>query len=115
MKSFRPRCCPDDYETIRLSPCGSVNKERARTFEGVVVGTIPTVVEVWVKPRSKKGPLVESDPTGRLIVYVREPAVDGKANQATIGLLAKYFEVAPRCIELISGQAARRKRFRIHR
>ena len=46
-------------------------------------------------------------------MYVREPAVDGKANTAVIRVLAEHFEVPKSRVELVSGAAARIKRFRI--
>lgn len=72
-------------------------------------------VHVHVKPGSRKGPLVQTDADGTLTVYVREPAVDGKANQAVIRLLAQHFGVPRGNVELASGATARRKRFRITR
>ena len=71
-------------------------------------------ITVRVKPGSRKGPLVESGPGG-LTVYVREPAVEGKANKAVIRLLAEHFDVPPSHVELVSGPGARVKRFRIGR
>lgn len=79
--------------------------------------TVRTVV-VKVKPGSRKGPLVEAgaaDIEGGLTVYVRERAVDGKANQAVLRLLAEHFGVPRNHIELVSGAAARVKRFRVTR
>ncbi len=72
-------------------------------------------VAVRVKPGSRKGPLVEADADGQLTVYVREPAIDGKANKAVIRVLAEHFGVPPSRVELTSGAAARIKRFRISR
>ncbi|OBJ71702.1 DUF167 domain-containing protein [Mycobacterium sp. 1274756.6] len=71
------------------------------------------IIVVRVKPGSRKGPLVEPDDAGVLTVYVREPAVDGKANRAVLELLAKRFEVPRSHVELVSGATARLKRFRI--
>lgn len=71
------------------------------------------IVAVRVKPGSRKAPLVEADDDGALTVYVREPAVDGKANDAVIRLLAEHFDVPRRNVELTSGATARLKRFRI--
>ncbi|MDR3661608.1 MAG: DUF167 domain-containing protein [Mycobacterium sp.] len=71
------------------------------------------MVNVRVKPGSRKGPLVETDEDGSLTVYVREPAVDGKANAAVIRVLAEHFGVPRSRIELVSGASARIKRFRI--
>lgn len=72
-------------------------------------------VVVKVKPGSRKGPLVETDEDGQLTVYVREPAVDGKANAAVIRVLAEHLGVPRSRVELASGAGARVKRFRIDR
>ena len=70
-------------------------------------------VTVGVKPGSKKGPLVEIGPAGDLTIYVRERAVDGKANDAVTKLLAQHLGVPRSRVELISGATARLKRFRV--
>lgn len=70
-------------------------------------------VTVRVKPRSKKGPLVQTSLTGELLVYVREPSVEGKANKAVTELLAKYFEVPKSHVLIISGHKSKLKRFEI--
>ena len=68
---------------------------------------------LFVKPGSKKGPLVEVSETGEITVYVRERAVDGAANKAVIELLAKHFGVAKSLIEIETGFAGRHKRVRV--
>lgn len=70
-------------------------------------------VNARVKPGSKKGPLVQTSLTGELLVYVREPAVEGRANKAVVELLAKYFEVPKSHIQIISGHKSKQKRFKI--
>ncbi|KRE34479.1 hypothetical protein ASG82_19750 [Mycobacterium sp. Soil538] len=70
-------------------------------------------VAVHVKPGSTKGPLVETAPDGALTIYVRERAVDGKANEAVIRVLAEHLGVPRGRIRLASGATSRRKRFRI--
>ncbi|EFG79128.1 hypothetical protein HMPREF0591_1025 [Mycobacterium parascrofulaceum ATCC BAA-614] len=72
-----------------------------------------SVVAVRVKPGSRKGPLVEEGPNGELTIYVRERAVDGKANDAVTGLLAAHLELPRSRVELISGRTSRLKRFRV--
>jgi uncharacterized protein (TIGR00251 family) len=72
-------------------------------------------VVVRVKPGSKKGPLVEVAEDGELTIYVREPAVEGKANEAVVRLLAKHLDVPRSRLELVSGATSRVKRFRIVR
>lgn len=71
------------------------------------------VVSVRVKPGSKKGPVVEAGPDGELTIYVRERAVEGKANDAVVALLAKHLGVPRSRVELASGATSRMKRFRI--
>ena len=44
-----------------------------------------------VKPGSRKGPLVEVGADGELTVYVQARAVEGKANEAVVKLLATHF------------------------
>ena len=72
-------------------------------------------VVVTVKPGSRKGPLVEIGPTGELTIYVREPAVGGRANEAVARLLAAHLQLPRSRIELVSGVTSRHKRFRVSR
>ena len=75
----------------------------------------PVDIVVKVKPGSRKGPLVEVDPSGELTIYVREPAVDGKANDAVTRLLAAHLQLPRSRVELVSGVTSRQKRFRVRR
>ncbi|CDQ45000.1 MULTISPECIES: DUF167 domain-containing protein [Mycolicibacterium] len=70
-------------------------------------------VVVRVKPGSRKGPLIETGDDGELTVYVPERAVDGKANEAVIKLLAAHLGVPRSRLELVSGATARVKRYRL--
>jgi uncharacterized protein len=72
-------------------------------------------VVVRVKRGSRKGPLVEVGPNGELTIYVREPAVDGEANDAVTRLLAAHLQLPRSQVELVSGAASRLKRFRVSR
>ena len=71
------------------------------------------VVVATVKPGSSKGPLVETDSDGALTVYVRDRAVDGKANEAVVRVLAEHFGVPRSHVELVSGASSRHKRFKV--
>lgn len=64
---------------------------------------------ILIKPNSAKGPLVESQPDGSLIVYIREIAADGQANTALIKVLAKHLDVPKSRIKIIRGQISRHK------
>ena len=66
-------------------------------------------ITVRVKPGSKKGPLVQLGLDGHLLVYVREPALDGKANTAVRELLAQYYEVPKSQVEIIRGHTSKTK------
>jgi uncharacterized protein len=74
---------------------------------------VTQTVVVRVKPGSKKGPLVEAGADGQLTIYVREQAVEGKANEAVVKVLAEHLGVSRSQVELASGAASRIKRFRV--
>ena len=69
-------------------------------------------VVVRVKPGSSKGPLVESDEEG-LVVFVREKAIDGGANEGVINLLAEHFGVVKSKVRVVRGHTARIKQIEI--
>ena len=64
---------------------------------------------IYIKPNSKKGPLVVESSDGTLIVYVREPAVEGRANEALVKILAEHLDVPKTRIAIIRGVSSRRK------
>lgn len=66
-------------------------------------------INVTIKPNSKKGPEITAQVDGSLLVFIREIAVDGKANEALIKLLAKHFGVAKTRVEIVRGHTSRHK------
>lgn len=70
-------------------------------------------ISVRVKPGSKVGPLIKIEDDQTLTVYVHERAVDGKANEAVVKLLAKHFGIAKSRVELIRGATSKVKCFEI--
>ena len=66
-------------------------------------------INITVKPNSTKGPLLEEQPDKSLIIYLREIAFDGQANQALIKLLAKHFKASKNNISIIRGKTSRHK------
>lgn len=66
-------------------------------------------VTVQVKAGSSKGPLVEADADGGLVVYVRERAIEGAANDAVVRLIAAHFGVAPSRVSIRRGHTSKRK------
>lgn len=69
-------------------------------------------ISILVHPNARK-PRVEKDLLGTLHVYVHEPPLEGKANNAVIEALAKYFEVKRSRVLLVSGQKSKIKLFEI--
>jgi uncharacterized protein YggU (UPF0235/DUF167 family) len=74
---------------------------------------VAETVVVTVKPGSRKGPLVETAADGALTIYVREPAIEGKATAAAARLLAQHLGVPRTAVTLVSGATSRIKRFRV--
>lgn len=69
-----------------------------------------------IKPNSKKGNLIQKmqDENGDFFeIFVREPAIEGKANLAVIKLLAKEFDVSKSRVSLKTGTKSRFKVFEI--
>ena len=69
-------------------------------------------ITVTVKPGSKKGPLVEQVKE-QFTIYVQERAVDGKANDAVIKVLAAHLNLKPKNLTLEAGFTSKIKRIRI--
>lgn len=66
-------------------------------------------INVLVKPNSKKGPLVENLADGSFVVYIREIAAEGQANEALIELLSKHLSVPKTRITILRGHKSRHK------
>ena len=69
-----------------------------------------------IKPNSKKGNLIRKATDGNgdfYEIFVRDPAVEGKANLAVIKLLAKEFNVSKSRVSLKTGTKSRFKIFEI--
>lgn len=71
------------------------------------------MITIRVKPGSKKGPVIEKGGDGSYTVYVRERAVDGKANQAVVRLLAEHFGIAKSSIEIVRGHTSKIKQITV--
>jgi len=69
-------------------------------------------VYVIAHPNAKR-PRIDRDLLGDLHVYVSEPPLEGRANNAIINTLAKYFEVKRPDVILVSGEKSRNKIFEI--
>lgn len=63
---------------------------------------------VKVKPNSKQQ-RIEELPDRSLVVYLKSPPIDGKANEELIKLLAARFDVPKASIKIKSGLSSRQK------
>ena len=64
-------------------------------------------IQVKVKPNSKTEELVSEG--NSFIVKVKEPAKEGKANQAVVELLAEHFKVPKSQVTILRGLRSRNK------
>lgn len=64
--------------------------------------------KVKVKPNSKQQKIIEQE-DGSLIVNLKSPPVDGKANEELIKILAKKFNVPKSSIRIKLGLSSRQK------
>jgi uncharacterized protein YggU (UPF0235/DUF167 family) len=71
------------------------------------------LVSVHVKPGSKAPGLVFC-PDGTLVVRVREPATEGRANEAVRKALASWLGIPKSRVSLLRGAASKHKAFAIH-
>jgi hypothetical protein len=69
-------------------------------------------ISVIVHPNAKN-PRIEKDLLGMLHVYVHEPPLEGKANEATVVALSEYFHTKKSAIVLIRGSKSKNKVFEI--
>jgi uncharacterized protein (TIGR00251 family) len=69
-------------------------------------------IYVKVKPKAKTERFAQTDET-HFSVSVKEPPVEGRANEAVVKALAAHFGVSRSRIALISGGTAREKAFEI--
>jgi len=67
-----------------------------------------TVLDVRVKPNSSREE-VEGVVDGRLVVRVKAPPVEGRANKALTRLLSRELGISPSSVEVIRGLKSRDK------
>ena len=70
-------------------------------------------ISVHIKPNSRHREEVVKNDNDTLTVYVKAPAIEGRANAAAIKLLAKHFKIAPSKVKLVRGATSKYKIFEI--
>lgn len=70
-------------------------------------------ISVHIKPNSRHREEVVKNDDDTLTVYIKAPAIEGRANAAAIKLLAKHFKVASSKVKLVCGATSKYKIFEI--
>ena len=70
-------------------------------------------ISVHIKPNSRHREEVVENDDDTLTVYIKAPAIEGRANVAAIKLLAKHFKVALSKVKLVRGATSKYKIFEI--
>ena len=69
-------------------------------------------ITIVAKPKKKRA-YVEQLSASQYVVSVKEPPINGRANEAIIKALAEYFSIPRSSITLISGHTAKIKIFEV--
>lgn len=67
------------------------------------------IIKVKIKPNSKKGPLIEPQDDGSLLIFVRAVAADGQANKAVVELLSSHYNISKSKISIKKGASLKHK------
>ena len=70
-------------------------------------------ISVHIKPNSRHREEVVKNDDDTLTVYVKAPAIEGRANAAAIKLLVKHFKVVSSKVKLVRGATSKYKIFEI--
>lgn len=70
-------------------------------------------ISVRIKPNSRHREEVVKNDDDTLTVYIKAPAIEGRANAAAIKLLAKHLKVASSNVKLVRGATSKYKIFEI--
>ena len=70
-------------------------------------------ISVHIKPNSRHREEVVKNDDDTLTVYIKAPAIEGRANASAIKLLAKHFRVAYSKVKLVRGATSKYKIFEI--
>ena len=70
-------------------------------------------ISVHIKSNSRHREEVVKNDDDTLTVYVKAPAIEGRANAAAIKLLAKHFKVVSSKVKLVRGATSKYKIFEI--
>lgn len=66
-----------------------------------------------LKPNSRHRQEVIKNPDGAYTIYTKAPALENRANNEAIMLLARHFKVPKSCVALARGASSRQKVFEV--
>jgi uncharacterized protein (TIGR00251 family) len=72
------------------------------------------ILDIKVIPRAPTSEVAGTMADGALKVKVTAAPEKGRANDEVCAVLAAYFDVPKRCVEVISGHTSQRKRVRVN-
>jgi uncharacterized protein (TIGR00251 family) len=75
-------------------------------------GGAATVIRVKVKPNARASALTQL-PDGSWVAQVKAPAIEGRANEELIALVAEHFRCAKAAVSIKTGASGRLKLVRI--
>lgn len=70
-------------------------------------------ITAQIKPNSKHREEVVANNDGSLTVFTKAPAIEGRANEDAVRLLAEYYGVSKSSVRLVRGHASRQKVFNV--
>ena len=70
------------------------------------------IIEIISHPNSRQEKIMEINP-GKFEIWIKQPAVENKANKEIIELLSEYLNVNKSRIKLVRGKTSRYKLFDI--
>lgn len=70
-------------------------------------------ISVHLKPNSRHREEVVVNDDGSLTIYIKAPAIEGRANVAAMKLLAKHFGVTSSKVKLLRGASSKYKVFEV--
>jgi len=98
---------------VKARPRAKVEKVERVGQDGFDFGPGFENVEKRGESAHGHGQITEAEHVATYKVWVKEPPIDGKANDAIVRVLAEYFVVAKSHIRLVSGQTSKQKTFEI--
>lgn len=66
-----------------------------------------------LKPNSKHREEVAPNDDGSVTIYTKAPAIENRANEAAVKLLATHFGVSKSQVKLVRGQTSKHKVFEV--